>query len=329
MGSLGLSSARMGQTPVLLSFLLLVVAVQGSIFGHHRQRNNPTMQQESRSGKQFNVDAGGIDFTGCTTNPETGLCCIEKTEQCHYTYVTQFKPSVEEICEETFEKQCQITFKKQAFNETVEHCYKPIEKVCNGQGPEECRTVYESSCTTKYVEKQPGKFVGDTSCEKLPIEICGAGCTYEEGEEECHDKTIASLVDVPEEVCDLNPQKTCRFVTKLVPKLTPEHECTIVPKETCILKFTQPEQVDKPLLTRWCLDPTAPAPGDSYDESNALGPVQDSASDTSAQPVYAPLPVAPDTSYLSPGGERRGRAKDEFVGVPPPSRQTQRFNSGF
>jgi len=290
MGSLGLSSARMGQTPVLLSFLLLVVAVQGSIFGHHRQRNNPSIQQEARKGKQFNVDAGGIDFTGCSTNPETGLCCIEKTEsvsslkkepilecthknteQCHYTYVTQFKPSVEEICEETFEKQCQITFKKQAFNETVEHCYKPIEKVCNGQGPEECRTVYESSCTTKYVEKQPGKFVGDTSCEKLPVEICGAGCVFVEGDEECHEKVITSLVDVPEEVCDLNPQKICKFVTKLVPSLSPKHECTIVPKETCHLKFTQPKQVDKPLQTRWCLDPTPAAPGESYDEADALG----------------------------------------------------------
>jgi hypothetical protein len=24
-----------------------------------------------------------------------------------------------------------------------------------------------------------GKFVGDSKCEKLPIEICGAGCTFE------------------------------------------------------------------------------------------------------------------------------------------------------
>jgi len=232
---------------------------------------------------------GGVDFSGCVTDPETGLCCVDKlsevtsiekepilecthknTEQCHYTYVTQFQPSQEEVCEENFEKQCSITFKQKAFNETVKKCYKPIEKVCNGQGPEECRTVYESSCTTKYVEKQPGKFVGDTGCEKLPIEICGAGCTYEEGLEECHDKVLVSLVDVPEEVCDLNPQKTCRFITKLVPKLSPKHECTIVPKETCVLKFSQPRQVLKPLQTRWCLDPTPAAPGESYDESDAL-----------------------------------------------------------
>merc|ERR1711874_366548 len=135
MGSLSLSSVRMGQATVLLS-LLLVVVVKGSVF-NHRPRNNQGSRQAARGGKQLEIESGGIDFTGCITNPETGLCCIEKTEsvsslkkepilecthknteQCHYTYVTQFKPSVEEICEETFEKQCQITFKKQAFNET-------------------------------------------------------------------------------------------------------------------------------------------------------------------------------------------------------------------
>ena len=246
----------------------------------------PTSQR-SRRGKQ--IDPSGVDFTGCQEDPDTGLCCVEKieqvttlqkdpilecthknVEQCHYTYVTEFKPTQEEVCEENFEKQCSITFKQKAVNETVQKCYKPIEKVCNGQGPEECRTVYESSCTTKYVEKQPGKFVGETGCEKLPVEICGAGCTFEEGPEECHDKVTASLVDVPEEVCDLNPQKTCRFATKLVPKLTPKHQCTIVPKETCTIKFTQPQQQSKDIVTRWCLDPTPPPPGESYEESEAL-----------------------------------------------------------
>ena len=38
-------------------------------------------------------------------------------------------------------------------------------------------------------EKQPGKFVGDTECTKLPIELCGTNeCKAEEGEEECHNK---------------------------------------------------------------------------------------------------------------------------------------------
>merc|ERR1719234_1784842 len=255
----------------------------------------------------------GVDFSGCEEDPETGFCCVEKTEcvasvkkdpilecthknveQCHYTYVTTFTPSQEEVCEENFEKTCSITFNQQAFNETVRKCYTPVEKVCNGQGDEECTTVYESSCTTKYVEKRPGKFVGDTKCEKLPTELCGAGCSFEEGPEECHDKTVVSVVEQPEEVCDLNPQKTCRYATKLVPKLMPKHECTIIPKETCLLKFTTPRQIKKPLLTKWCLDPAEPEAGESYEEENARGPVLSSGS--APQSYGAPAPEG----YASP-----------------------------
>jgi len=217
---------------------------------------------------------GGVDFSQATRTDDGRLCVIKEesvetltkdpilecthrdVEKCHYTYITYFKPAQEEACEENFEKKCQIVFKQEAIPETVRKCYKPLEKVCNGQGPEECRTVYESSCTTKYVEQSPGKFVGDTNCEKLPVEICGQGCITEEGPEECHDKQIDTLVDVPEETCDLNPQKTCRLVTKLVPSLKPTQECTTVPQETCNLKFSQPKREQKPLRTEWCLEET-------------------------------------------------------------------------
>ena len=84
------------------------------------------------------------------------------------------------------------------------HCYP---QVCDGTGEEQCQTVYETSCNTKYLEKEPGRFVADTSCEKLPVEICGAGCNFVEGEEVCRDSVVAAVVEVPEEVCDLNPQK--------------------------------------------------------------------------------------------------------------------------
>ena len=81
----------------------------------------------------------------------------------------------------------------------------------------------------------------------------------------CHEKTTANLVDVPEESCDLQPQKTCgldqflalplvsfaisidnnygahdvvilisrnlyRLVTRLVPSLKPTRECAMVPQ---------------------------------------------------------------------------------------------------
>ncbi len=71
-------------------------------------------------------------------------------EQCHFTYVTKFKPSQEEICDENFEKKCQISFKQQAYNETVKKCYKPVRKVRNGEGNfKSARSTSSSRLTTR------------------------------------------------------------------------------------------------------------------------------------------------------------------------------------
>ena len=151
---------------------------------------------------------GGVDFSKATRTADGRLCVIKEekvetvskdpileckhknVEKCHYTYITFFKPAQEETCEENFEKSCQITFKQEAVKETIRKCYRPVEKVCNGQGERECRTVYESSCSTRYVDQGDGSFVGDTKCEKKPVEICGQGCVSQEGPEECHDKQV-------------------------------------------------------------------------------------------------------------------------------------------
>ena len=110
---------------------------------------------------------GGVDFSQATRQSDGRLCVIKEEtvetlskdpilecthkdeEQCHYTYITKFNPAQEELCEENFEKSCQITFRAEATSETVRKCYRPQRKVCNGQGPEQCRTEYESSCTTR------------------------------------------------------------------------------------------------------------------------------------------------------------------------------------
>ena len=75
----------------------------------------------------------------------------------------------------------------------VKKCYTPVKKVCDGTGPEICKTVYESSCTTKYIDKSQNgtAFVGDTQCEKLPVKICGQGCQTFFADEECHDKEVS------------------------------------------------------------------------------------------------------------------------------------------
>ena len=75
-------------------------------------------------------------------------------------------------------------------------------------------------------------------------------CRMEPREKECHDKAITSIMEVPQETCDLNPMKICAFVTKLVPRLEPVHECALVPQEVCQLKFMPAKVMEKPLLTK-------------------------------------------------------------------------------
>jgi len=215
-----------------------------------------------------------IDFSQAKRNSDGKLCilkeemvetmiktplktCIHKNiEKCHYTYITTFTPTQQEVCDESFQKHCQINFVKSSSTEVVKKCYTPVKKVCDGTGPEICKTVYESSCTTKYIDKSQNgtAFVGDTQCEKLPVKICGQGCQTFFADEECHDKEIGVVLDLPEEICDLIPQKTCRMATKMVPKLIPEKECTLVPKQVCNVSYGPPEIVQKPYMSEWCLD---------------------------------------------------------------------------
>ncbi|XP_059082330.1 paternally-expressed gene 3 protein-like [Tigriopus californicus] len=304
---------------------------------------------------------GGVDFSNCEQQPD-GMCCVMKdsfvtslskepllecthknVEKCHYTYVTQFEPAQEEVCEENFEKKCQITFRQVANRETVKKCLTPLKKVCDedqpaygqptygggrrggnnggggGGGEEECRTFYESSCTTRYIEKTPGKFVGDTQCEKLPKKLCGQGCRMEQGAPECHDKEIDVLIDVPEEVCDLNPQKTCRYVTKLVPRLKPEHECTVIPQEICNLKFTPPKSEKKPLKTKWCIDPYGEVePDETYGDTPPKSPpVGDYSRPAASSQVGYAQPAPPSYGNPTPPPTTYGNPN------PPPSTYNQ------
>ena len=46
-------------------------------------------------------------------------CVHKEIEKCHYTYITQFSPTQQEECTETFQKNCQITFRQEAVTDTV------------------------------------------------------------------------------------------------------------------------------------------------------------------------------------------------------------------
>ena len=63
-----------------------------------------------------------------------------------------------------------------------------------------------------------------------------------------------SVIDQPEEHCDLVPQQTCRHKTTLVPRLKPEPECVQVPQEICDIKYVNVRIEKVPYRTLWCLD---------------------------------------------------------------------------
>ena len=65
---------------------------------------------------------------------------------------------------------------------------------------------------------------------------------------------MPQLVPVPQESCDLNPIPVCRQVTKLLPSLQPQQECTAVPRLVCSVGLGGGRLVQTPLRTEWCLE---------------------------------------------------------------------------
>merc|ERR1712037_893093 len=77
MGQSAQGSRRDAMWGLLLSSLIIGLAAGDVNFGSHNHHN-----QEARGGRQDEggVVPGGIDFSGCEEDPETGLCCIDKEE---------------------------------------------------------------------------------------------------------------------------------------------------------------------------------------------------------------------------------------------------------
>ena len=65
-------------------------------------------------------------------------------------------------------------------------------QVCTGAGPEECRMVQETFCSTRYKEQAGGRHLGDTRCEKVGHLVCGKGCSYTEEKQICHEDRIGT-----------------------------------------------------------------------------------------------------------------------------------------
>ena len=53
----------------------------------------------------------------------------------------------------------------------------------------------------------------------------------------------------------MEPLRTCKHITKLVPKLEAAQDCVDVPKEICARSKVNPRRVKKPSIQKWCFTP--------------------------------------------------------------------------
>merc|ERR1711890_129159 len=144
-------------------------------------------------------------------------------------------------CRTEYESECWTKQEEHDVEDDVVECKTVVEKKC-----EEVTSGYttqqkcsewpreECSVTKKEVKKYPPI----TGCHKVPIELCAPhGCAVKQGEPICQDKVKTIVQDAPKEKCTLEPQRTCKHVTKLVPVL-------------------EPRKVGKPVVKTWCYVPS-------------------------------------------------------------------------
>merc|ERR1712013_819331 len=189
----------------------------------HHAAHEPSQSLNARLARQ-GEEAGAPDFGAVA---EAGERCIDKVEmveeteyddviqcdhsydkRCHTTYVTNYESQQEEECEENFKKSCFIEYEKIALQETVNICRKPLVKDCEVEGPEICRTEYESEYWTKQ--------------EEHDVEDDVVECKTEV-EEKCEDETSGYTTNTK---CSKWPKEVCTVEKKPVKKFTPITGCT-------------------------------------------------------------------------------------------------------
>jgi len=184
----------------------------------------------------------------------------ETVEICRTPLVKDCDVQGPEICRTEYESECWTKQEVHDVEDDVVECTTEIEEKCEDETSgyttnTKCSKWPKEVCSVS--KKRVQKYTPITGCTKEPRELCApAGCGFKQGSEECYDKTQTVVQDAPKEQCSLEPQRTCKHVTKLVPKLEPKEECVDVPKEVCTRSRTNPRKVKKPVVKKWCYVPS-------------------------------------------------------------------------
>merc|ERR1712032_1482012 len=177
----------------------------------------------------------------------------ETAEICRTPLVKDCDVQGPEICRTEYESECWTKQEVHDVEDDVVECTTEVEEKCEDETSgyttnTKCSKWPREVCSVS--KKQVKKYTPITGCTKEPRELCApAGCGFKQGTEECYDKVQTVVQDAPKEQCTLEPQRTCKHVTKLVPKLEPTEECVDVPKEVCTRSRSTPGR-SRSLLSR-------------------------------------------------------------------------------
>merc|ERR1711936_925827 len=183
----------------------------------------------------------------------------EVVEVCITPFVKDCEIEGEEVCQTVYESECSTVQIVHQVEDDVANCKTEEETKCEEVTEgfttvEKCDTWPVEKCSLE--KKLVKKYTPHTSCQKVPKEMCAPkDCGIKEGPVQCQDKVKTVVVDNPIEECDMEPLRTCKHVTKLVPKLEPSQECVDVPKEICARSKVNPRRVKKPSIQKWCFTP--------------------------------------------------------------------------
>jgi len=220
---------------------------------HTTYVTNYESQQEQECEENFRKTCF-IEYEKIAFNETVQVCRTPLVKDCT---VKEPKPKV---CRTLYESECWTKQEVHDVEDDIVECKTEVEEKCedNTSGyttNTECKSWPKEVCSVS--KKSVKKYTPITGCTKEPREVCSKdGCGFKEGEPECYDKVQTVVQDAPKEQCNLEPQRTCKHVTKLVPKLEPTEECVDVPKEVCTRSRTNPRKVNKPVVKKWCYVPT-------------------------------------------------------------------------
>jgi len=194
--------------------------------------------------------------------------CYIEYEQKAYSETVQVctTPWMKDCSKEVEEGEefCQTVYQSECFTKQTVHEVEDDVPQCRTVEEEKCAEVKEGYTTSLKCDKWPRevctlekqqvkKYTPDTSCTKIPKQLCAPeSCNIVEGAVQCRDKVQTVVVDNPIEECDMEPIKTCKHVTKLVPRLVATQDCVDVPKEICARSKINPRRIRKPAIQKWC-----------------------------------------------------------------------------